>query len=68
MLSCAYHLLDFLYFCKFRALVASASRKAPIASRCFALGTLLFSGSLYAMVLTDEKRLGDAFLLECLVV
>lgn len=48
----SYHLAHAL------ALVASASAGAGTASALFASGTLLFSGSLYAMVLTGRRGLG----------
>jgi len=39
-------------------LLAERGRRVDLASWSFALGTLLFSGSLYALALTGERRLG----------
>lgn len=47
-----YHLIHSL------ALLAAASHKSPWAGRLFAAGIAVFSGSLYALVLTGERRLG----------
>src|SRR5262245_17424985 len=35
-----------------------AARAADLSGWCFLVGTLLFSGSLYALSLTGERRLG----------
>ncbi len=39
-------------------LVIAATQHKPLATKLFAGGVLLFSGSLYALVLTDQKKLG----------
>lgn len=40
------------------ALLAAGAAGAPVAGALFASGTLLFSGSLYALVLTGQRKLG----------
>ncbi|MBX3443919.1 MAG: DUF423 domain-containing protein [Planctomyces sp.] len=40
------------------ALAISARRRTNLAAWCFLLGTLLFSGSLYALTLTGHRKLG----------
>lgn len=47
-----YHLMHAL------ALVCAGQKNRKLSSLCFGLGTLMFSGSLYALVLTEDKRLG----------
>ncbi|MEZ5397887.1 MAG: DUF423 domain-containing protein [Bryobacterales bacterium] len=49
-----YHLVHALALCA----VAVHPRRPPVAGGLFVLGTLLFSGSLYTMVLTDARWLG----------
>jgi uncharacterized membrane protein YgdD (TMEM256/DUF423 family) len=38
--------------------IVGAARVRSVAGHLFAAGTLLFSGSLYALVITGERRLG----------
>lgn len=39
-------------------LAAPLAKRPALAGGLLATGTLLFSGSLYAMVLTDQRKLG----------
>jgi uncharacterized membrane protein YgdD (TMEM256/DUF423 family) len=38
--------------------IARTATSGPLSAKLFGAGILLFSGSLYALVLTDEKRFG----------
>jgi len=38
--------------------VSLAPRESPLAGWCFVAGTALFSGSLYGLVLTEQRKLG----------
>ena len=48
----AYHLVHSV------ALLAAGAAGAPLAGALFTSGTMLFSGSLYALVLTGQRRFG----------